>query len=155
MSPVQAVFHSLAGSTLLDDDELGAGILLTGKGYPDLATRELLKRLSDELPSFVSIPPSTALSLYCSLTCPSDAQHAHLRPRRRGPPRPLYPVRLRTRLVPPVAQRAQPRRPARAVARRQGHRVGRARRRQGRAAAPHKGRQGQGAGHAEEGRTAR
>ncbi|GAA5833571.1 hypothetical protein JCM9279_001564 [Rhodotorula babjevae] len=46
-----AVFQSLASSSLLDDDELGAGVLLTGKGYPDLATRELLKRLSDDLPS--------------------------------------------------------------------------------------------------------
>ncbi|BGP48432.1 endodeoxyribonuclease [Rhodotorula kratochvilovae] len=46
-----AVFHSLAASSLLNDAELGNGILLTGKGYPDLATRELLKRLSDALPS--------------------------------------------------------------------------------------------------------
>ncbi|GAA5895322.1 hypothetical protein JCM8208_005977 [Rhodotorula glutinis] len=46
-----AIFQTLATSSLLDDDELGAGVLLTGKGYPDLATRELLKRLSDELPS--------------------------------------------------------------------------------------------------------
>ncbi|GAA6051033.1 hypothetical protein JCM3770_005465 [Rhodotorula araucariae] len=46
-----ATFHSLASSSLLDDAELGNGILLTGKGYPDLATRELLKRLSDELAS--------------------------------------------------------------------------------------------------------
>ncbi|KPV74908.1 uncharacterized protein RHOBADRAFT_36872 [Rhodotorula graminis WP1] len=45
-----AVFQSLVSSSLLDDDELGAGVLLTGKGYPDLATRELLKRLSDDLP---------------------------------------------------------------------------------------------------------
>ncbi|GAA6001387.1 hypothetical protein JCM10207_006638 [Rhodosporidiobolus poonsookiae] len=46
----EAVFQSLCSSTLLQDHNIGSGVLLTGKGYPDLATRELVKRLSDELP---------------------------------------------------------------------------------------------------------
>ncbi|GAA5987818.1 hypothetical protein JCM11641_004939 [Rhodosporidiobolus odoratus] len=47
----EAVFSTLAGSELLEDSSIGHGVLLTGKGYPDLATRELVKRLADELPS--------------------------------------------------------------------------------------------------------
>ncbi|GAA6038244.1 hypothetical protein JCM8097_005811 [Rhodosporidiobolus ruineniae] len=47
----EAVFQTLCTSELLGCEELGRGVLITGKGYPDLATRELVKRLSDELPS--------------------------------------------------------------------------------------------------------
>ncbi|GEM09843.1 meiotic recombination protein SPO11 [Rhodotorula toruloides] len=47
----EAVFQSLASSSLLDDMVLGNGIILTGKGYPDIATRDLLKVLSDSYPS--------------------------------------------------------------------------------------------------------
>ncbi|BGP16475.1 hypothetical protein JCM10213_007919 [Rhodosporidiobolus nylandii] len=47
----EAVFQTLCTSPLLGDANIGNGILLAGKGYPDLATRELVKRLSDELPS--------------------------------------------------------------------------------------------------------
>jgi hypothetical protein len=54
---LQAVFQTLCASDLLKDNEIGNGVLLTGKGYPDLATRELVKRLSDDLPSSVSTLP--------------------------------------------------------------------------------------------------
>jgi meiotic recombination protein SPO11 len=47
----QAVFSTLATSTLLDDGDLGNGIILTGKGYPDIATRDLLKLLADSYPA--------------------------------------------------------------------------------------------------------
>ncbi|GJN90694.1 hypothetical protein Rhopal_003708-T1 [Rhodotorula paludigena] len=45
-----AVFQSLITPEILQDSDLGEGILFTGKGYPDLATRELLNRLARELP---------------------------------------------------------------------------------------------------------
>jgi hypothetical protein len=48
---------ALRSSSLLDHESIGNGVLLTGKGYPDLATRELVKRLSDDLPSSVSTLP--------------------------------------------------------------------------------------------------
>lgn len=57
----QAVFHTLCSADFLQHDQLPHGIILTGKGYPDLSTRELVKRLSDDYPSYV-------LSLSCSLT---------------------------------------------------------------------------------------
>ncbi|CDR40623.1 hypothetical protein NBRC10512_008098 [Rhodotorula toruloides] len=47
----EAVFQSLASSPILNDLELGNGVILTGKGYPDIATRDLLKLLSDSYPS--------------------------------------------------------------------------------------------------------
>lgn len=48
----QAVFQTLYSSSFFQkNDDVGHGILLTGKGYPDVATRELLKRLSIDLPS--------------------------------------------------------------------------------------------------------
>ncbi|BGP32347.1 endodeoxyribonuclease [Rhodotorula toruloides] len=47
----EAVFQSLANSSVLDGPDLGNGIILTGKGYPDIATRDLLKLLSDSYPS--------------------------------------------------------------------------------------------------------
>ncbi|GAA5850652.1 hypothetical protein JCM8547_001945 [Rhodosporidiobolus lusitaniae] len=47
----EAVFQTLCIPELLHTFALGKGVLLTGKGYPDLATRELVKRLADELPS--------------------------------------------------------------------------------------------------------
>ncbi|GAA5870881.1 hypothetical protein JCM3774_001700 [Rhodotorula dairenensis] len=45
-----AVFSALNAASLTSDRELGNGILLTGKGYPDVATRELVVRLSNALP---------------------------------------------------------------------------------------------------------
>ena len=57
-STVQAVFQSLCCSAFLKEDErLKNGIIVTGKGYPDLSTRELVKRLSIALPLFVNPPP--------------------------------------------------------------------------------------------------
>ncbi|KAL8281123.1 hypothetical protein RQP46_006481 [Phenoliferia psychrophenolica] len=48
----EAVFQSLCAPAFLQDT-MGSlhGVLLTGKGYPDLSTRELIKRLSDDYPS--------------------------------------------------------------------------------------------------------
>ncbi|GAA5950306.1 hypothetical protein JCM21900_001109 [Sporobolomyces salmonicolor] len=47
----EAVFRTLISAGLTSNEELGHGVVLTGKGYPDLATRELVKRLADDLPS--------------------------------------------------------------------------------------------------------
>lgn len=46
----QAVFHSLCSPDFLAHELLPHGLLLTGKGYPDLSTRELIRRLADEHP---------------------------------------------------------------------------------------------------------
>jgi len=47
----QAVFQTLSTGGVVDgNDEIGKGVLITGKGYPDVATRELVKRLADDLP---------------------------------------------------------------------------------------------------------
>ncbi|KAL5485078.1 SPO11 [Sanghuangporus weigelae] len=46
-----AVFQTLRGSSLTNNPALsGPGILITGKGYPDLATRQLVKTFSDNMP---------------------------------------------------------------------------------------------------------
>lgn len=52
MTCLQAVFTTLTEAKMEGDADLGNGILLTGKGYPDVATRELLKRLSDIMPAY-------------------------------------------------------------------------------------------------------
>ncbi|KAM0791460.1 hypothetical protein ACM66B_005914 [Microbotryomycetes sp. NB124-2] len=46
----EAIFRSLCDSELLNDNHTISGIIFTGKGYPDVATRELLSRLSSEAP---------------------------------------------------------------------------------------------------------
>ncbi|BGP55834.1 endodeoxyribonuclease [Rhodotorula sphaerocarpa] len=46
-----AIFTTLTEAKMAGDADLGNGILLTGKGYPDVATRELLKRFSDIMPA--------------------------------------------------------------------------------------------------------
>ncbi|KAI5480789.1 meiotic recombination protein SPO11 [Pseudohyphozyma bogoriensis] len=46
----EAVFQNLCASTFLDSSKHGRGIIITGKGYPDLATREFVKLLSTSLP---------------------------------------------------------------------------------------------------------
>ncbi|GAA6059020.1 hypothetical protein JCM10212_001245 [Sporobolomyces blumeae] len=48
-----AVFQTLARSNLTSSYQtvVGQGVLITGKGYPDTSTRELVKRLGDEHPS--------------------------------------------------------------------------------------------------------
>lgn len=45
----EAVFQSLCRVDFYRDGPIGPGILLTGKGYPDVVTRELLRALSDQL----------------------------------------------------------------------------------------------------------
>ena len=45
----EAVFQSLCRSDFHRDGPVGRGILLPGKGYPDLVTRELLHRLDATL----------------------------------------------------------------------------------------------------------
>ncbi|EJD03135.1 topoisomerase acting in meiosis [Fomitiporia mediterranea MF3/22] len=46
-----AVFQTLSRAGLTNHPSLpGPGILITGKGYPDLATRQLVKTLSDNMP---------------------------------------------------------------------------------------------------------
>ena len=47
------MFHSLCSPEFLAHPQLPHGVLLTGKGYPDLSTRELVHRLRVSHPSFV------------------------------------------------------------------------------------------------------
>lgn len=58
----QAVFQSLCSPDFLSHTQLPPGILLTGKGYPDLSTRELVHRLASSYASCVSFHSSRALS---------------------------------------------------------------------------------------------
>ncbi|KAK9897958.1 DNA topoisomerase IV, alpha subunit [Cystobasidium minutum MCA 4210] len=51
----EAVFQTLCSWGFTNDAILGKSILVTGKGYPDVATRELVKALSDQLPSNIPI----------------------------------------------------------------------------------------------------
>ncbi|MCJ1404914.1 hypothetical protein MMC11_008140 [Xylographa trunciseda] len=52
----EATFCSLASTIFYRDIDIGNGIIITGKGYPDILTRKLLRRLS-EYHSANSIPP--------------------------------------------------------------------------------------------------
>ncbi|KAL1405457.1 endodeoxyribonuclease [Vanrija albida] len=45
-----AIMQSLCGLRLLEDERLGSGVLITGKGYPDLATLQFLRLLADTFP---------------------------------------------------------------------------------------------------------
>ncbi|KAI0042921.1 DNA topoisomerase IV, alpha subunit [Auriscalpium vulgare] len=52
----EAVFQTLCRLHFVRDSSLpGPGIMITGKGYPDIATRQLVKTLSDNLPSTIPI----------------------------------------------------------------------------------------------------
>lgn len=52
----EAVFNSLCQFHLVDHPALiGQGLLITGKGYPDIATRHLVNYLADALPQSVPI----------------------------------------------------------------------------------------------------
>ncbi|KAF9501661.1 DNA topoisomerase IV, alpha subunit [Pleurotus eryngii] len=52
----QAVFQTLCRLRVTDHPDFpGRGLLITGKGYPDIATRQLVKTLSDNLPDTVPI----------------------------------------------------------------------------------------------------
>ncbi|KAJ9094492.1 hypothetical protein QFC21_006031 [Naganishia friedmannii] len=46
----EATFTTLCKSGILADEELADGLLITGKGYPDLATLHFLKLLSESFP---------------------------------------------------------------------------------------------------------
>ncbi|GAA5957960.1 hypothetical protein JCM8115_001086 [Rhodotorula mucilaginosa] len=67
-----AVFSTLNDAGLTSDGELGNGILITGKGYPDVVTRELVVRLATAAPdipifALVDCDPHglEILSTYC------------------------------------------------------------------------------------------
>ncbi|EKM54341.1 uncharacterized protein PHACADRAFT_96783, partial [Phanerochaete carnosa HHB-10118-sp] len=52
----EAVFQTLCRLNLAEHSRLpGPGLLITGKGYPDVATRQLVRTLSDNLPAAVPI----------------------------------------------------------------------------------------------------
>jgi meiotic recombination protein SPO11 len=46
----EAIFRSLATASFHSDDVLGHSVLITGKGYPDIASRELVHTLCLHLP---------------------------------------------------------------------------------------------------------
>lgn len=52
------MFSTLNDAGLTSDGELGNGILITGKGYPDVVTRELVVRLATAAPEYVPRPHS-------------------------------------------------------------------------------------------------
>lgn len=59
----QAVFQTLCQLRLTSHPSLpGYGIMITGKGYPDVATRQLVKSLSDNLAAVygLAVPLATA-----------------------------------------------------------------------------------------------
>nr|XP_019010716.1 uncharacterized protein I206_04018 [Kwoniella pini CBS 10737]OCF49497.1 hypothetical protein I206_04018 [Kwoniella pini CBS 10737] len=45
-----AVFQTLCSTRLLEDERLGAGVLITGKGFPDLASKQMLRLISKTFP---------------------------------------------------------------------------------------------------------
>ncbi|RXK36814.1 hypothetical protein M231_05898 [Tremella mesenterica] len=48
-----AIFQTCLGMKLLEDDGLGPGLLVTGKGYPDLATIQLLHLTAETFPNVI------------------------------------------------------------------------------------------------------
>ncbi|WVQ83477.1 hypothetical protein IAT38_005618 [Cryptococcus sp. DSM 104549] len=82
-----AIFQSLCSAGLLEDERLGPGVLVTGKGFPDLATRQLLRLIADTFPTakiyaLVDADPHglSILStyMYGSLANSHSAEHAGL-----------------------------------------------------------------------------
>ncbi|KAF9646583.1 DNA topoisomerase IV, alpha subunit [Thelephora ganbajun] len=51
----EAVFQTLCSSEFTRLPEIGRGIILTGKGFPDVATRVLVKTLASNLPETIPI----------------------------------------------------------------------------------------------------
>ncbi|WRT66114.1 uncharacterized protein IL334_003067 [Kwoniella shivajii] len=45
-----AVFQTLCSAKLLEDTRLGPGVMITGKGFPDLATRQLVHLIAESYP---------------------------------------------------------------------------------------------------------
>ncbi|OWZ69979.1 hypothetical protein AYX14_04626 [Cryptococcus neoformans] len=45
-----AIFQSLCGAGILQNERIGHGVLVTGKGFPDLATRQILRLIADTFP---------------------------------------------------------------------------------------------------------
>ncbi|OCF76313.1 hypothetical protein I204_03613 [Kwoniella mangroviensis CBS 8886] len=45
-----AVLQALCSAKLLEDEKLGAGVMITGKGFPDLATRQILHLIAETYP---------------------------------------------------------------------------------------------------------
>ncbi|KAG6844622.1 hypothetical protein H0H87_005479 [Tephrocybe sp. NHM501043] len=55
MTPLQAVFQTLCRLKVTCHESLPHGLIITGKGYPDVATRNLVKSLADLLPGRIPI----------------------------------------------------------------------------------------------------
>lgn len=73
----KAIFQSLCSSGFTSDPVLGKSILITGKGYPDVATRELVKALSEKLPArYVSLDVVFVSPVRCDsrLTLPATRE---------------------------------------------------------------------------------
>ncbi|KAK8858948.1 hypothetical protein IAR55_003179 [Kwoniella newhampshirensis] len=47
----EAVFQSLCSAKILEDERHGCGVMVTGKGFPDLATRQFLHLLVETFPN--------------------------------------------------------------------------------------------------------
>jgi meiotic recombination protein SPO11 len=44
-----AIFRGLSTSDFVNDEVLGQSVIITGKGFPDVVTRELVHNLADSL----------------------------------------------------------------------------------------------------------
>ncbi|WVR07266.1 hypothetical protein IAU60_004307 [Kwoniella sp. DSM 27419] len=77
-----AVFQTLCSAKLLEDGRVGHGIIVTGKGFPDLATRQMLRLIADtfvgaRLFALVDADPH-GLSILSTYTLGSrSTAHAH------------------------------------------------------------------------------
>lgn len=58
----EATFHLLASTMFHRDIGIGDGIIITGKGYPDITTRKLLRRLSKSHDAKSNPPPIFGLA---------------------------------------------------------------------------------------------
>ncbi|WVO14768.1 hypothetical protein L204_102406 [Cryptococcus depauperatus] len=72
-----AVFQSLCNATILKEPDLGSGVLVTGKGFPDLATRQILYLIANSFPkasmyALVDADPH-GLSIFSNYTYGSKA----------------------------------------------------------------------------------
>lgn len=66
-----AIFRDLTGVDFTNNETLGKSVLITGKGYPDIATRELVHRLGETLPS-TYVGPQVAIFSHADSSQGSD-----------------------------------------------------------------------------------
>ncbi|OJD19195.1 hypothetical protein AJ78_00808 [Emergomyces pasteurianus Ep9510] len=68
----EATFHRLATVNYHKTSAVGSGILITGKGYPDICTRAFIHFLSRTRPLATGALPSTSPPIYMLVDCDPD-----------------------------------------------------------------------------------